>query len=182
MNLGIGSNIDELITEFKTINPNIENDLAKLLKIAKENAINFSADIKFIQSNWYQNINDKFDIIVSNPPYIAFDENTQSLQQLSHVTVEKGDGKYMAIAAASILAKTSRDNYVLEMCEKYPVLCERYGLDTNMGYGTATHMAGIKEYGVTEEHRRSFAPVRNALGLPQKEPFVKKKKGWIGVE
>jgi release factor glutamine methyltransferase len=52
------------------------------LKIAKENAINFSADIKFIQSNWYQNINDKFDIIVSNPPYIAFDD--EHLDQLQY--------------------------------------------------------------------------------------------------
>jgi ribonuclease HII len=95
-------------------------------------------------------------------PYIAFDETTQSLQQLSHVTVEQGDGKYMAIAAASILAKTSRDNYVLELCEKYPILSERYGLDANMGYGTKKHMDGIREYGITQWHRKSFAPCKVA--------------------
>lgn len=96
-------------------------------------------------------------------PYIAFDETTQSLQQLSHVTVEQGDGKYMAIAAASILAKTSRDNYVLELCAKYPILIERYGLDANMGYGTKKHMEGIREYGITQWHRKSFGPCKEAI-------------------
>ena len=96
-------------------------------------------------------------------PYIAFDETTQSLQQLSHITVEKGDGKYMAIAAASILAKTSRDNYVLELCAKYPILIERYGLDANMGYGTKKHMEGIREYGITQWHRKSFGPCKEAI-------------------
>lgn len=96
-------------------------------------------------------------------PYIAFDETSQSLQQLSHITVEKGDGKYMAIAAASILAKTSRDNYVLELCAKYPILIERYGLDANMGYGTKKHMEGIREYGITQWHRKSFGPCKEAI-------------------
>lgn len=96
-------------------------------------------------------------------PYIGFDETTQSLQQLSHVTVEKGDGKYMAIAAASILAKTSRDNYVLELCKEHPILTEHYGLDANMGYGTKTHMDGIREHGITQWHRKSFGPCKDAL-------------------
>ena len=96
-------------------------------------------------------------------PYIAYDENTQTLQQLSNVTVEKGDGTYMAIAAASILAKTSRDNYVLELCEKYPLLRERYGLDANMGYGTKTHLDGIHTYGITQWHRKSFGCCKSAV-------------------
>ena len=95
-------------------------------------------------------------------PYIAFDETTQSLQQLSHVTIEQGDGKYMAIAAASILAKTSRDNYVLELCTKFPILIERYGMDANMGYGTKKHMDGIREHGITQWHRKSFGPCKSA--------------------
>lgn len=95
-------------------------------------------------------------------PYITYDDNAQMIQQLSHVTVEKGDGKYMAIAAASILAKTSRDNYILELCEQYPVLNERYGLDSNMGYGTKTHMDGIQQYGITQWHRKSFGCCKTA--------------------
>ena len=62
----------------------------------------------------------------------------------------------MAIAAASILAKTARDNYVLELCEQYPLLKERYGMDKNMGYGTKQHLDGIRQYGITQWHRRTF--------------------------
>ena len=95
-------------------------------------------------------------------PYITYDDNTEMIQQLTHVTVEKGDGKYMAIAAASILAKTSRDNYILELCQQYPILNERYGLDSNMGYGTKTHMDGIQQYGITQWHRKSFGCCKTA--------------------
>ena len=69
-----------------------------------------------------------------------------------------------------------------------------YGLSSNMGYGTQKHMDGLKEFGVTAEHRKSYAPVRAAMGLPAKEKFVKKdktdkgdkgdkpaKKGWMGT-
>jgi ribonuclease HII len=96
-------------------------------------------------------------------PYCHFDSSTNDYQQIPHVTVEKGDGKYMAIAAASILAKTARDDYVLEMCEKYPILSEKYGLDKNVGYGTKAHMSGIKEHGITQWHRRSFGCCKTAM-------------------
>ena len=96
-------------------------------------------------------------------PYCHFDTTTNDYQQIPYVTIEKGDGKYMGIAAASILAKTARDDYVLEMCEKYPILSERYGLDSNMGYGTKSHMAGIQEYGITQWHRRSFGCCKTAM-------------------
>jgi ribonuclease HII len=96
-------------------------------------------------------------------PYCHFDSSTNDYQQIPHVTVEKGDGKYMAIAAASILAKTARDDYVLEMCEKYPILSEKYGLDKNVGYGTKAHMSGINEHGITQWHRRSFGCCKTAM-------------------
>lgn len=95
-------------------------------------------------------------------PYCHFDSSTNDYQQIPYVTVEQGDGKYMAIAAASILAKTARDDYVLEMCEKYPILSEKYGLDKNVGYGTKAHMSGIKEHGITQWHRRSFGCCKTA--------------------
>lgn len=96
-------------------------------------------------------------------PYCHFDIITNEYQQIPYVTVEKGDGKYMAIAAASILAKTARDDYVIEMCEKFPLLSERYGLDNNMGYGTKSHMDGIQQYGITQWHRRSFGCCKTAI-------------------
>ena len=90
-----------------------------------------------------------------------------------------GDAQYLSIAAAGILAKVSRDRWIQEIVQTHPDWDTKYGLSTNMGYGTATHMKGISEYGVTEEHRRSYAPVRNALGLPGKESY---KKSWKGQE
>jgi ribonuclease HII len=89
-------------------------------------------------------------------PYRCFDETSQSIYELPHTTIEQGDGKYMGIAAASILAKTARDAYVSDLCAQYPVLSDRYGLHTNMGYGTKTHLDGIREYGITQWHRRTF--------------------------
>jgi len=99
-----------------------------------------------------------------------------------HAIVD-GDAQYLAIAAAGILAKVSRDRWVAEQVAAHPEWDTNYGLGTNMGYGTAVHMKGLTDHGVTAEHRRSFAPVRVALGLPLKEKFQKgKKRGWIGVE
>lgn len=89
-------------------------------------------------------------------PYREFDESIGAICELPFVTVEKGDGKYMAIAAASILAKVARDEHVESMCLEYPVLIERYRLNTNMGYGTSAHLDGIREHGITQWHRRTF--------------------------
>ncbi len=91
-----------------------------------------------------------------------------------------GDAQYLSIAAAGILAKVARDRYIEEVVATYPDLDTKYGLGSNMGYGTAAHMKGLSEHGVTDEHRRSFGPVRAVLGLPLKEKFKKGKKGWIG--
>ena len=75
---------------------------------------------------------------------------------ISYTTVVKGDNKYTPIAAASILAKVSRDKYIEEMCEKYPLLDEYYDIKSNKGYGSKRHMEGIKKYGISPWHRKSF--------------------------
>lgn len=67
-------------------------------------------------------------------------------------TIVKGDGKYLSIAAASILAKTYRDDYMRELHERYPY----YGWDHNAGYPTREHREGIRRHGLTPYHRRSF--------------------------
>ena len=67
-------------------------------------------------------------------------------------TVVKGDGKYLSIAAASVLAKTYRDEYMLRLHEQYP----QYHWDTNMGYPTKPHYEAIKQYGITPYHRKTF--------------------------
>lgn len=89
-------------------------------------------------------------------PYRTFDEISETIKELPAVTVEQGDAKYMGIAAASILAKVARDEYIIDLCSQYPVLSEKYGLDTNVGYGTKKHLDGIKEHGITQWHRKSF--------------------------
>jgi ribonuclease HII len=94
-------------------------------------------------------------------PYRRFDTSSDTICELPYVTIEKGDSTYMGIAAASILAKNARDDWVLEMCQQYPELVERYGFDTNMGYGTKRHLDGILEHGITEWHRKSFSPCKN---------------------
>lgn len=70
-----------------------------------------------------------------------------------------GDESCMSIAAASIIAKVTRDHIMQELAQEFPY----YGWHTNAGYGTARHQNGLKEYGVTPHHRRSFAPIRALL-------------------
>jgi ribonuclease HII len=96
------------------------------------------------------------------PPYMVFDDTTETLREIPSVTVEKGDGTYSFIAAASILAKNAHDEYILDLCEQYPLLKTRYSLHENVGYGTAKHMAGIREHGITQWHRRSFGACKTA--------------------
>jgi ribonuclease HII len=82
----------------------------------------------------------------------------EELVIVPYTCVEKGDSTYYSIAAASILAKVARDDYILDLCEQHPYLVERYGLDKNKGYGAKKHMDGIREHGITEWHRKSYKP------------------------
>ena len=75
--------------------------------------------------------------------------------------IEGGDNKYSSIAAASILAKVARDDYIDKLCEKNPDLIEKYGIDSNKGYGAKKHIDGIKTHGITIWHRRTFAPCKD---------------------
>ena len=77
-------------------------------------------------------------------------------------TVVDGDAKCLSIAAASIVAKVKRDAYMRGLAEVFP----GYGWETNVGYGTRDHRRAMAKLGLTPHHRRSFAPVRNLLGLP----------------
>jgi len=76
------------------------------------------------------------------------------------VPVVKGDAKCLAIAAASIVAKETRDALMQQLSQDFPV----YGWEKNAGYGTRTHQAALAQHGVTPHHRRSFAPIARLLG------------------
>lgn len=72
-----------------------------------------------------------------------------------------GDDTYYSIAAASILAKTARDRYIEELCKVDPSLDEKYSIKSNKGYGAAKHIEGIKKYGISEWHRKTFGICKN---------------------
>jgi len=74
---------------------------------------------------------------------------------IDHKCVVNGDNKYKSIAAASILAKVNRDNYINNLCDEYPEL-KKYDIHNNKGYGTKKHLDAIKEYGITKWHRKTF--------------------------
>lgn len=92
------------------------------------------------------------------PEHLLIDGNRfNPYPGLPHTTVVKGDGKYMAIAAASILAKTYRDDYMNRLHEEFPVYDWRH----NKGYPTPKHRSAIVEYGTTPYHRKSFNLIGN---------------------
>jgi ribonuclease HII len=105
-----------------------------------------------------QDTNNLFLLIDGNyfKPLTVFNKTNNRIENAKYETVEGGDNKYTAIAAASILAKVERDKYIDELCSQNPELSERYGIDSNKGYGSKRHMDGIKQYGITKWHRRSF--------------------------
>ena len=80
----------------------------------------------------------------------------QPWAMIPQVVEPEADSNYIAVAAASILAKTGRDSYVLAACKERPELDAHYGLASNKGYGTLKHRNGILEYGTVEEHRPLF--------------------------
>jgi len=81
------------------------------------------------------------------PPYLG----------IVHKCIVKGDAEYASIAAASILAKTHRDEHMMRLHDEFP----QYGWGKNKGYGTPAHLRGIAEFGISPYHRKSFAPCAN---------------------
>jgi ribonuclease HII len=96
------------------------------------------------------------------PEFIIIDGNRfKPFQDIPHQTIVKGDGKYLSIAAASILAKTYRDDYMLQLHEEYPM----YNWKQNKGYPTKDHRAAIRQFGISPYHRKSFRLLDGQLRL-----------------
>jgi ribonuclease HII len=97
-------------------------------------------------------------LLVDGNDFTPFVDKSESIVPvpLHHVCIEGGDNTYSCIAAASILAKVARDDYIAELCAQEPDLITRYDLLKNKGYGTKKHMDGIKQYGITQWHRKTF--------------------------
>jgi len=93
------------------------------------------------------------DQLKKRPDSILVDGNRfTTYKKVDHHCIVKGDGIYMSIAAASVLAKTYRDDVMVQLAKEYP----HYGWERNMGYPTKAHREGIKEFGTTPFHRMSF--------------------------
>lgn len=89
-------------------------------------------------------------------------------QLIPCTTVVAGDSKYYSIAAASIIAKWTRDQYIFELCDKYPELDQKYGLRSHKGYVTAKHKLGMSLYGITQYHRKSYKCCQGATKVRPK--------------
>jgi ribonuclease HII len=96
------------------------------------------------------------------PEFLLIDGNRfNRYGDIKHECIIKGDGAYLSIAAASVLAKTYRDELMSKLAEQFP----GYGWDTNMGYPTPEHREGIKQLGITPYHRKSFQLLPSQLEL-----------------
>ena len=82
------------------------------------------------------------------------------MEYIPYTCIPKGDNKYVAIAAASILAKVEHDKHIEHLCNEHPDLI-KYDLLNNMGYGTKKHMEAINKYGISKFHRKSFGICKN---------------------
>lgn len=102
------------------------------------------------------------DKLKDTPELLLIDGNRfKQYKNIKHRCIVKGDAKFMSIAAASILAKTYRDDFMIEAAKKYPF----YGWDRNMGYPTKLHREGIRQHGTTPLHRMTFQLLPSQMEL-----------------
>ncbi len=148
----------EELNDSKKISEKLRNQLRKTIE---ENATAYAIGIVFQQDIDKINIlnasiaamHKALDGLSVAPQHIIVDGNRfKPYKDIPFRTIVKGDGKYMSIAAASILAKTYRDDYMNNLAKQFPA----YGWDKNKGYPTKAHRRAIMECGITEHHRKSF--------------------------
>ena len=135
--------------------------------IDKENILKCSLDGMHLCLDELSERNKFTSILVDGNHFNSYYSKEQD-DFIENECIIKGDNIYKSIAAASILAKTFRDNYILELVEQYPEL-KKYGIEKNKGYGTKQHMDAIKEYGITQWHRTSFSPCKGLIVNQMKE-------------
>ena len=134
----------------------------ELYEVIKNNAISIGIGIvsnkRIDEINIYEATKEAMLLAVNDlsviPEYLLIDAMKLDLS-IPSISIIKGDAKSESIAAASIIAKVTRDNMMYELDKKYPM----YGFASNKGYGTEKHIESIKKYGIISEHRKSFKPV-----------------------
>jgi ribonuclease HII len=110
----------------------------------------------------YLSMHRAIDQLKMRPEFLIIDGNRfKAYPGIPHACIVKGDGKYLSIAAASVLAKTYRDDYMLALAKEFP----HYGWEQNKGYPTEAHRQAIRQFGVTSYHRKTFKLLPDQLSL-----------------
>lgn len=99
------------------------------------------------------------------PEHVLIDAMKLEKLEIPSTSIIKGDAKSISIAAASVVAKVTRDHMMIELDKKYP----EYGFAAHKGYGTKKHIEAIEKYGILKEHRKTFAPVTKCLDKMKNE-------------
>lgn len=158
---------NELLNDSKQIK---EKDREELRKIIEKEAIayavgqvnNFEIDEINILNASFLAMHRALDQLKTKPEFILIDGNRfKPYKKIPHQCIVKGDGKYMNIAAASILAKTYRDDFMKQAAQTYI----HYGWEANMGYPTKKHREAIRQHGTTPLHRMTFQLLPRQLEL-----------------
>lgn len=137
-----------------------EKKREELFEVIKEKALAYSvayADEKRIDeinilNATFEAMNKAVDGLSVKPDFVLIDGNRIKGMETPHKTIVKGDSKSISVAAASVLAKVSRDRYIAEEAKKYP----EYGFEKHKGYGTKAHTEAILKYGACPIHRKTF--------------------------
>ena len=139
-----------------------ESFIEKIKECAIATSIHFQPTSVIDEINIYettkQSMKASIETLCRKPDFILADAMTLSMD-VPQRSIIKGDAKSLAIAAASILAKTARDHYMEKMAEKYP----EYGFEKHVGYGTKQHLEALRQYGPTEIHRKTFEPIKSMI-------------------
>lgn len=158
---------NKLINDSKKLN---SLNRFQLREIIEKKAVAFSVQHIYMEEIDQINIlnasilamHESINCLQTRPEFIAVDGNRfKNYREIPHECIIKGDGKYLNIAAASILAKTYRDEFMTRIHEEFPM----YNWKQNKGYPTAEHREAIKNYGPTKYHRKSFRLLPEQLEL-----------------
>lgn len=155
--------INELVNDSKKISA---KKRAEILKWIQENVDEWA--VSFAEPEEIDNINileatklamtRALNQLDFKPDYLIIDGVgwEKKFPDYNVTSIVKGDSNYYPIAAASIIAKEYHDDYIKNLCKKHPELVDKYDLLNNMGYGTKKHIEGIKKYGLSQFHRKTF--------------------------
>ncbi|RPJ96960.1 ribonuclease HII [Rummeliibacillus sp. TYF005] len=139
-----------------------ESFIEKINECAIASFIHFQPASVIDEVNIYeatkQSMKISIESLTTKPDFVLADAMTLPID-IPQQSIIKGDAKSLAIAAASILAKTARDHYMEKMAQQYP----EYGFEKHAGYGTKQHLEALKKYRPTEIHRKTFEPIKSMI-------------------